>query len=331
MENSKTRDSGHAPEISIIVPVYKVERFLQQCIDSILNQTFRDFELILVDDGSPDRCPELCDEAARRDERIRVIHQQNGGLSAARNAGLDAARGEWIGFVDSDDEIDPQMYEKLYHAVKEHGANLAICRIVRIDEESRLIEPPYQHPQEVELSRQQAIGMIARSYMHIACTKLYHRDIFAQIRFPVGRLNEDSFVAPAVLEQVTTAVCLHQPFYRYRQRAESIMTAKRSLRNYDAVEAAYACWQCQLRNGCRDTLPEGAMFVLGSLRNVYCGLSRADRHAPRSREMKKLQRTVTAKTLRMGRFSAPLLLQTIVFQLCPMGYHYLAERKKRGS
>ena len=102
------------PLLSIIVPVYDVERYLPKCIGSILAQTFTDFELILVEDGSPDNCPALCDAAAEKDARIRVIHQKNGGLSAARNAGLDAARGEWIGFVDSDDYIAPEMYEALY-------------------------------------------------------------------------------------------------------------------------------------------------------------------------------------------------------------------------
>ena len=104
------------PEISIIVPVYKVERYLNECIDSILAQTFTDFELILVDDGSPDGCPALCDAAAAKDSRIRVIHKPNGGVSSARNAGLDTVRGNWIGFVDSDDSIDPSYYEKLHQA-----------------------------------------------------------------------------------------------------------------------------------------------------------------------------------------------------------------------
>ena len=122
------------PLLSIIVPVYKVENYLQKCIDSILAQTFTDFELILVEDGSPDGCPALCDAAAAKDARIRVLHQKNGGLSAARNAGLDVARGEWIGFVDSDDYIAPEMYETLYKAVQNTGADLALCDYAAVDE-----------------------------------------------------------------------------------------------------------------------------------------------------------------------------------------------------
>ena len=113
---SERTESGK-PEISIIVPVYQVEKYLNECIDSILAQTFTDFELILVDDGSPDNCPALCDAAAKRDSRVRVIHKQNGGVSTARNAGLDAAQGNWIAFVDSDDTVEPSIW-KMHKAVE---------------------------------------------------------------------------------------------------------------------------------------------------------------------------------------------------------------------
>ena len=121
------------PEISIIVPVYKVEKYLNECIDSILAQTFTDFELILVDDGSPDNCPALCDAAAAKDSRIRVIHQQNKGLSGARNAGIEIARGNWLSFIDSDDSVDKTFCEKLYHAAKQAGAKLVVSDILYFD------------------------------------------------------------------------------------------------------------------------------------------------------------------------------------------------------
>ena len=318
----------NAPTISIIVPVYKVEKYLPACIDSILAQTFRDFELILVDDGSPDNCPALCDAAAEKDDRIRVIHQKNGGLSAARNAGLDIARGQWIGFVDSDDTIAPEMYEVLYHLVQEHHADLAVCGIRQIDEAGTPLQSPCADPQTLVLDREQAIARISSTPFHAAWNKLYHRDIFESLRYPVGRLNEDSFVAPAVLEQVTTAVYTQQQFYQYRQRAGSIMNSRKTLRNWDGAEAAYACWQCLVRHEQKgEPLVRGAMFVLGSTRQAYCGLSREDQRAPRSREMKKLQWDVTCRTLKHGGFSAKLLAQSLFFQLWPMGYAAAHERK----
>ena len=309
------------PTLSIIVPIYKVETYLPTCIDSILAQTFRDFELILVDDGSPDNCPALCDAAAQKDERIRVIHQKNGGLSAARNAGLDIARGEWIGFVDSDDTVAPEMYKTLHDLAQAHHANLAICDILLVDEQNQplaLSNPAM--PSEV-FTREQVIAHIAGAQYHMATNKLYRREMFAQLRYPVGKLNEDSFTAPAVLEQVTTAVYTHQQLYRYRHRAGSIMRGQKSLRNWDGAEAAYCCWQCLLRNGqTGQPLVQGAFFVLGSTREVYCGLSRADRKAPISRKLKKQQWDVTLQTLQKAGFSAKLLAQTLFFQLCPMGY-----------
>lgn len=117
------------PELSIIVPVYKVEKYLPKCIDSILAQTFRDFELILIDDGSPDNCGAICDEYAARDSRIKVIHQENAGVSAARNAGLDIATGTFLGFVDSDDWIEPEMYETMIATAKEKQVDVVVCGI----------------------------------------------------------------------------------------------------------------------------------------------------------------------------------------------------------
>jgi glycosyltransferase involved in cell wall biosynthesis len=116
-------------EISIIVPVYDVEKYLKKCVDSILNQTFKDFELILVDDGSPDNSGAICDQYAEKDSRVRVIHKENGGLSDARNAGIEVARGKYLGFVDSDDFVNEDMYKQLYTSIIENNADLSICGI----------------------------------------------------------------------------------------------------------------------------------------------------------------------------------------------------------
>ena len=170
------------PEISIIVPVYKTERFLSACISSILAQTFTDFELILVDDGSPDSCPALCDAAAAKDSRIRVIHQKNRGLSGARNAGLDAAEGEWIAFVDSDDTITPDFCAKLYHAAQEAGAQMAVCNYRQVDEALTPIREQYLHVRREVLTPEQALEHSTLLPYMVVWNKLYHRSIFAQLR-----------------------------------------------------------------------------------------------------------------------------------------------------
>ena len=114
------------PLISVIVPIYKVEKYLNKCVKSIINQTYKNLEIILVDDGSPDNCGKICDKLAERDDRIRIIHKKNGGLSSARNAGIEIANGEYIGFVDSDDYIDNDMFETLYNNIKDNNADLSI-------------------------------------------------------------------------------------------------------------------------------------------------------------------------------------------------------------
>lgn len=191
------------PEISIIVPVYKTERFLSACISSILAQTFTDFELILVDDGSPDSCPALCDAAAAKDSRIRVIHQKNRGLSGARNAGLDAAEGEWIAFVDSDDTITPDFCAKLYHAAQEAGAQMAVCNYRQVDEALTPIREQYLHVRREVLTPEQALEHSTLLPYMVVWNKLYQRSIFAQLRFAEGKLNEDTLLIAYAYEKRT--------------------------------------------------------------------------------------------------------------------------------
>ena len=198
----------HSPEISIIVPVYRVEQYLNDCIDSILAQTFTDFEVILVDDGSPDNCPALCDAAAAKDSRIRVIHKPNGGVSTARNAGLDAARGSWIGFVDPDDTIERTYYEKLYCAAKQSGAEIASCNMLYLEldgSESSYQDMPLRN--EV-ISGEEAIHRIRLTPLVQAATRLHRRDVFDGLRFPVGKNYEDAFTTPAIFERITQVACV---------------------------------------------------------------------------------------------------------------------------
>ena len=180
------------PEISIIVPVYKVEQYLNECIDSILAQTFTDFELILVDDGSPDNCPALCDAAAAKDSRIRVIHQQNKGLSGARNAGIEIARGNWLSFIDSDDSVDKTFCEKLYHAAKQAGAKLVVSDILYFDADGSLSGYQERALRTETLSREEAVHRIRLTPLVHATTKLYSRELFAELRFPIGQNYEDA-------------------------------------------------------------------------------------------------------------------------------------------
>ena len=236
-----------SPEISIIVPVYKVEKYLNECIDSILAQTFTDFELILVDDGSPDNCPALCDAAAEKDSRVRVIHQQNKGLSGARNAGIDIARGNWLGFVDSDDMIDPTFCEKMLHAAVQAGAEMAVCNILRM-KENKALDSYQEHCLKDEvLSREEIVHRIQLLPFRMVMTRLCRREVFEGVRFPEGKNYEDAFTTPDVLEHVTKVACVAEPLYQYRLRPGSIMRAAVTLKNMEEIHANYVLFQYTMK------------------------------------------------------------------------------------
>lgn len=226
------------PEISIIVPVYKVEEYLPRCIDSILAQTFTDFELILVDDGSPDNCGKICDEYAQKDDRIVVIHKNNGGLSDARNAGIDVATGEYIGFIDSDDWIDPNMYYVLHNNAIKNMADISECLFMQcsdnivVKQPNKIIEKVFSKENAIiELYNNDNYGSI------IVCNKLFKKELFDILKFPVGRINEDQFVTPKLFYHSNCVVFCNYIGYYYFRRQSSIMNSEFSAKRLDAVYA----------------------------------------------------------------------------------------------
>ena len=174
------------PKVSVIVPVYNAEKYLQECVDSILRQTLTDLELILVDDGSPDGCPALCDAAALRDDRVRVIHQKNKGLSAARNAGMKIARGNWVAFVDSDDRVMPGYLERMYAAAQKAEPDLVVCDYLCMDENGAGKAKSEKLVRAEQLGREELIRKMCLTPFVVAWTKLYRREILEKMQFPEG-------------------------------------------------------------------------------------------------------------------------------------------------
>ena len=214
---------GKMPLVSVIVPIYRTEPYLRKCLDSVLAQTERDLEVVLVDDGSPDRCPALCDEYAAKDGRIKVIHQPNGGRSAARNAGLAAAMGRWIGFVDSDDWVEPDMYERLLAAVEAREAQIAVCG--RVEEHDGTAETIAYDAHDV-LTTEQAIGEMlrdveVRSYL---CDKLFQRELFEGIVFPEGRNYEDVAVVYRLFLRAERIAFVPDALYHYTFHGSNLVT-----------------------------------------------------------------------------------------------------------
>ena len=243
------------PLISVIVPVYKVEPYLCRCVDSILAQTFTDFELILVDDGSPDNCGAICDDYAAKDKRIHVIHQKNGGLSAARNAGIDwsfaHSDSQWLSFVDSDDWVHEQYLEKLYEAAIQTGSGASSCLYSRVLPNGEELDYPTTEKEREVLDFDSFFSITGWSYTpYTAWAKLYGKELFTKIRFPVGKLNEDLFTTHKALFFSGTIARVNKVMYYYFQSDQSIMRKSWVPQRLDEVRASEKLIDFMKKNGC---------------------------------------------------------------------------------
>ncbi|RYL95748.1 glycosyltransferase [Sporolactobacillus sp. THM7-4] len=215
------------PLISVIVAVYNTEEYLDQCIESIVTQTYRNLEIWLVDDGSPDRCPEICDAWAKDDPRIRVIHKENGGASSALNVALDRATGDYFAFVDCDDWIERDTYELLFNNLRKENAELSICGEFYVYGNS-IRQPEKKENVYLVMDSEQAFQYInSIGYFGVGSwDKLYARHLFDQLRFPTGRISADYLVTYTILDRARTIVYDSTPKYYYRQRAGSLTHSK---------------------------------------------------------------------------------------------------------
>ena len=228
--------------VSVIVPIYNTRPFLEECVRSILNQQFSEpFEVLLVDDGATDGCDVLCDELAAQDRRIRVFHQENQGLSGARNTGIDAARGRYYAFVDADDVVHPGYLQALYDACETHDAYMAICAVEDVNEDGSSQDPPeYTLPAEtgVFVGKDLLNRFYAPNgtYYTVAWNKLYRAEVWKLLHYPEGRLHEDDFVAHRLFWRCDKVVCLDAPLYNYRLRKGSICRTEMKPGAFDAVD-----------------------------------------------------------------------------------------------
>lgn len=229
--------------ISVIVPVYNVEKYLDCCIQSIMNQTYQNLEIILVDDGSKDKSAAMCDTYAKTDQRIKVIHKKNGGISSARNEGLNRATGDFVAFVDSDDYIHHKMYEIMMEQMKQKKAEIGICdyREVTLMDTPDLDTLP-QNLKILLLTEKEAhdgyYTYEKKARFIVPWNKIYKRELFNNIRYPLGKVHEDTFTTYKVLFRTKKIVWLDYSFYFYRvDRAESIMRQKFSVKRLYILDA----------------------------------------------------------------------------------------------
>ena len=224
-------------KISIIIPIYNVEKYLPACVESILQQTYKNLEVILVDDGSPDQCPVICDELAQKDDRIRVIHQKNKGLSGARNTGIDNAQGDYLIFVDSDDTVEQTLVEELYTYAEKWNCAIVACGRNYIFEDGQIV-CKIAHDESKVYGFEEAMQEMNsfRLFDMSAWAKIYRKELFEDIRFPEGKLSEDYYIMYKLFDKAQTIGYVAKPLYNYLQRQSSISRNKKI--NHDFADAA---------------------------------------------------------------------------------------------
>ena len=229
---------SQTPLISVIIPVYNVENYLEKCIESLVSQTYHNLEIILVDDGATDCCPQLCDTWALKDSRIIVIHKTNGGLSDARNAGMQLAKGEYIAFIDSDDWIETEAFQKMLNRMIEDNSDVVSCGVKWVSESGKLLS-------EVSVAKNEVIDMHTavseiisdgKLKQHV-WNKLYKRNLIADIPFEKGKYHEDVFWSYQVFGRAKRVSLMIDSFYNYVQRSNSIMGERYSVNRLDALDA----------------------------------------------------------------------------------------------
>jgi glycosyltransferase involved in cell wall biosynthesis len=223
--------------ISVIVPVYKVETELGKCVKSVINQTYKNLEIILVDDGSPDNCPEICDNFSKEDSRIKVLHKENGGLSDARNAGLDIANGDYISFVDSDDWIEPDFIEVLLTNIETNDADISICNYRMVNEQGQIRHYIPENSSVELFDHDQGIRELFANIKFTAMmpTKLYKKHLFDDIRFPKDHIYEDVAVSGPLFDKCNKTILCNRELYNYFQRTNSIVNSKFNHKQLDIL------------------------------------------------------------------------------------------------
>ena len=255
--------------ISVIVPIYNVEKYLARCVDSIVNQTYKNLEIILVDDGSPDRCPQMCDDYAEKDSRIKVVHKKNGGLSDARNEGMAVATGEYISFIDSDDYVSDDFFECLLDVMNKENSDIAECSVVKFYEDNRFDEFSDDLSVKTYDTQDAMSALIAENPFHQhVWNKLYKTELVKDIPYAVGKLNEDEFWTYRVFGRANKVARINKTMYYYFQRSSSIMGVGYNIRRLDALEGK-ANRQKYIENNFPDLSTQAKIDLYGSCMFAY--------------------------------------------------------------
>lgn len=224
--------------VSLIVPIYNVEKYLDRCVKSLISQTYKNIEIILVDDGATDSCGKKCDEYALRDNRIRVIHKKNGGLSDARNAGIEIASGDYIAFIDSDDFISDLYVEKLWNAHIRFDAEIVMCKMTSFCDEDELKKIRLTGTEKILSKKEFFEGYFDdKENTEVAWNKLYKKSLFDDIKYPIGKLHEDAFTTYKIIDKIDKIAVVDDILYYYYYNANGIMNSKIKIGRLDDITA----------------------------------------------------------------------------------------------
>lgn len=273
---------GHTDLVTIVVPIYNVEKFLSRCVDSILNQTYEHLEIILVDDGSTDNSSVICDEYKKNNERIKVIHKPNGGLSDARNAGLNIATGKYVAFIDSDDYITVDAIEDMLFKLKENNAQIAVCNMIRFFDNEK--NEPFYKPTEnaIVLNENDRFQTLNQPSV---CNKLFLSELFKNIRFPKGKFYEDTFVYHKLAYLSKSIVLTGKDSYWYFLRENSILgSQKLSDKYFDFIEAVYERTKFLYNKKVYDYSLEAFFSLYASVSKAYKSIPKNESNKTKFRE-----------------------------------------------
>lgn len=223
--------------VSIIVPVYNVEKYIEMCLDSVINQTYKNIEILLIDDGSTDNSGNICDKWQKKDKRIKTFHKENGGLSSARNYGIDRAKGDYLTFIDSDDTLELDYVEYLYNLIKKHDTDLSICPYTVIINETKKYDFGKNYDEELLDTDECLKRMLCEEGFTVsACAKLYKKELFDDIRYPLNKLCEDNGTTYKTIMKCSKIAYGNESKYNYFKRPNSIMTSKFNMKRLDLIE-----------------------------------------------------------------------------------------------
>lgn len=264
--------------VSVIIPVYNVEQFLNKCVESVLSQTHKNLEIILIDDGSTDESGKKCDILEKSDKRIKVIHKSNGGLSDARNAGLNIATGEYYSFIDSDDFVTNDMIESMLTSAQTYSCEIAICNMIRYSEQNNV--KPFYCPVDKEKVLTGDEKFLTLNQPSV-CNKLFKADLFEGIRFPKGKYYEDTFVYHKLLYRSKNVILTGKDSYWYLARENSIVGGEQYTdRYFDFIEAVYCRMDFLLQNQVQPYAQEACL-------SLYAAFSNAEKYIRKSMDNEK--------------------------------------------